>query len=242
MSEKQTEAQRLADECATGYPLEADAKKAANELRRLHAETTNQQDWYVEWKKWEEKAKEISKQRDDLQQAGQHALEALETMCRQMGATAQAYDAIAALRQATESDHIEQDRHMVRQAEPAEPHQIDPVASPTAGMNLWGRILHVGGRENANGYIEFGSVMAVGALIKQVLRDTSQQLVRQPLTVDQLMDVTASVGIPYGNLQVPIVGIAGVPTNEPDSIWINNSLVKVNWKNVDGDIVLFTYS
>lgn len=54
--------------------------------------------------------------------------------------------------------------------------------------------------------------------------------------------VTASVGIPYGNLQVPIVGIAGVPTNEPDSIWINNSLVKVNWKNIDGDIVLFTYS
>lgn len=54
--------------------------------------------------------------------------------------------------------------------------------------------------------------------------------------------VTASVGIPYGNLQVPIVGIAGVPANEPDSIWINNSLVKVNWKNVDGDIVLFTYS
>jgi len=54
--------------------------------------------------------------------------------------------------------------------------------------------------------------------------------------------VTASVGIPYGNLQIPIVGVAGVPSNEPDSIWINNSLVKVNWKNVNGDIVLFTYS
>ena len=54
--------------------------------------------------------------------------------------------------------------------------------------------------------------------------------------------VTAKVGIPYGNLQVPIVGIPGVPVNEPDSIWINNFSVKVNWKNVDGDIVLFTYS
>jgi len=51
--------------------------------------------------------------------------------------------------------------------------------------------------------------------------------------------VTASAGIPYGNLQVPIIGISGVPANEPDSVWINNSLVKVNWKNINGDIVLF---
>lgn len=43
--------------------------------------------------------------------------------------------------------------------------------SPTAGMNLGERIAHVGGRTNAAGYIEFGSVMAVDALIKQVLRD-----------------------------------------------------------------------
>ncbi|WP_257834991.1 hypothetical protein [Burkholderia glumae] len=43
--------------------------------------------------------------------------------------------------------------------------------SPTAGMNLGERIKHVGGRENAAGYIEFGSVAAVGALIKQVIRD-----------------------------------------------------------------------
>ena len=38
MSTQQPEALRLADECGTGYPLEEDAKKAAAELRRLHAE------------------------------------------------------------------------------------------------------------------------------------------------------------------------------------------------------------
>lgn len=46
-----------------------------------------------------------------------------------------------------------------------------PEPSPTAGMNLGQRILHVGGRENAAGYIEFGSVAAVRALVGQVLRD-----------------------------------------------------------------------
>jgi len=45
------------------------------------------------------------------------------------------------------------------------------VASATTGMNLGERIKHVGGRENAQGYIEFGSVMAVKALIDHVLRD-----------------------------------------------------------------------
>ena len=43
--------------------------------------------------------------------------------------------------------------------------------SPTKGMNLGERIAHVGVRENAAGYIEFGSVMAVKALIDHVLRD-----------------------------------------------------------------------
>ena len=43
--------------------------------------------------------------------------------------------------------------------------------SPTQGMNLGERIAHVGGRTNDQGYIEFGSVMAVDALIQQVLRD-----------------------------------------------------------------------
>jgi hypothetical protein len=47
---------------------------------------------------------------------------------------------------------------------PAEP-------SPTSGMSLAQRILHVGGRNNAAGYVEFGSTQAVDALVRQVLRD-----------------------------------------------------------------------
>lgn len=43
--------------------------------------------------------------------------------------------------------------------------------SPTAGMTLERRILHVGGRNNKEGYVEFGSVEAVAALVRQVLRD-----------------------------------------------------------------------
>lgn len=44
-------------------------------------------------------------------------------------------------------------------------------ASPTAGMTIAQRILHVGGRNNAAGYVEFGSIQAVEALVRQVLRD-----------------------------------------------------------------------
>lgn len=43
--------------------------------------------------------------------------------------------------------------------------------SRTHGMNLGERIAHVGGRTNADGYIEFGSVMAVSALIQHFVRD-----------------------------------------------------------------------
>ena len=49
--------------------------------------------------------------------------------------------------------------------------KTDESASPTAGMNLAQRIIHVGGRNNAAGYVEFGSIQAVEALVKQVLRD-----------------------------------------------------------------------
>lgn len=51
------------------------------------------------------------------------------------------------------------------------PVQEPASASPTAGMNIAQRILHVGGRNNAAGYIEFGSIQAVEALVRQVLRD-----------------------------------------------------------------------
>lgn len=54
--------------------------------------------------------------------------------------------------------------HEALTAAPAKP-------SPTAGMNIAQRILHVGGRNNAAGYVEFGSTQAVEALVRQVLRD-----------------------------------------------------------------------
>jgi hypothetical protein len=44
-------------------------------------------------------------------------------------------------------------------------------SSLTSGMNIAQRILHVGGRNNAAGYIEFGSIHAVDALVQHVLRD-----------------------------------------------------------------------
>lgn len=47
----------------------------------------------------------------------------------------------------------------------------EAVPSQTAGMDIAQRILHVGGRDNAAGYVEFGSIQAVEALVRQVLRD-----------------------------------------------------------------------
>jgi len=47
--------------------------------------------------------------------------------------------------------------------------------SPTTGMNIAQRILHVGGRNNAAGYVEFGSIQAVEALVRHVLRDLPVQ-------------------------------------------------------------------
>lgn len=49
--------------------------------------------------------------------------------------------------------------------------------SPTAGMTLAQRILHVGGRNNAAGYVEFGSTQAVDALVRQVLREDRKSVV-----------------------------------------------------------------
>lgn len=56
-------------------------------------------------------------------------------------------------------------------------------ASPTTGMNIAQRILHVGGRNNAAGYVEFGSIKAVEALVRQVLRDLPAA--PQPLPASQ---------------------------------------------------------
>lgn len=50
---------------------------------------------------------------------------------------------------------------------------VEPT-SPTADMNIAQRILHVGGRNNEAGYVEFGSIQAVEALVHQVIRDLPQ--------------------------------------------------------------------
>jgi hypothetical protein len=72
--------------------------------------------------------------------------------------------------------------------------------SPTAGMNIAQRILHVGGRNNAAGYVEFGSIQAVQALVSQVLRDlpaAPAAPVAAPLTDEltgKLMRIHAALG------------------------------------------------
>lgn len=168
MSDKQTEAQRLAELLEASGILEA-----ADELRRLDA---------------------VEKQCDQLLQAAQHALWALEHV--------EAVYRLNVVKDGEPSSTLENlqvNITSLRQAiavaqqtsNPVGSHQIEPAASPTAGMNLCERILHVGGRESANGYIEFGSVMAVGALIKQVLRDTRPLPAQQPLSsarIDELIE------------------------------------------------------
>ena len=68
-------------------------------------------------------------------------------------------------------------------AEPTVPVPTKP--SPTAGMNIAQRILHVGGRNNAAGYVEFGSIQAVEALVRQVLRDQPAREAAQTVPVDE---------------------------------------------------------
>ena len=92
-----------------------------------------------------------------------------------------------------------------------------PVAqpSPTAGMNIAQRILHVGGRNNAAGYIEFGSIQAVEALVRQVLRDLPADPATAPVLTpaqqhaDELLAVLRRVdefirnGIEFGFIRMP---------------------------------------
>jgi hypothetical protein len=52
--------------------------------------------------------------------------------------------------------------------------------SPTFGMNLGQRIAHVGGRVTESLTVEFGSAMAVNALIHHVLRDVPQPQLSGP--------------------------------------------------------------
>lgn len=66
--------------------------------------------------------------------------------------------------------------------------QTDVEPSPTASMNIAQRILHVGGRNNAAGYVEFGSIQAVDALVRQVLRDLPAAA-RGPMTTSQAWEI-----------------------------------------------------
>lgn len=65
--------------------------------------------------------------------------------------------------------------------------QDEREPSSTAGMNIAQRILHIGGRNNAAGYVEFGSIQAVEALVRQVLRDLPQH--REPMTDAEIADL-----------------------------------------------------
>ena len=68
----------------------------------------------------------------------------------------------------------EAQKYLERRAQPAARMEIESLKtqpSPTAGMSIAQRILRVGGRNNAAGYVEFGSTQAVEALVRQVLRD-----------------------------------------------------------------------
>jgi hypothetical protein len=71
---------------------------------------------------------------------------------------------------------------IISQGAATSPAQPAPEQEPstTSGMNMARRILHVGGRNNAAGCVEFGSIQAVEALVRHVLRDLSTS---QPASV-----------------------------------------------------------
>lgn len=61
------DALKLADLCnKDGYMTNIERSQIEEELRRLHAETTNQKDWLVECRKWEEEAKRLTLENEAL--------------------------------------------------------------------------------------------------------------------------------------------------------------------------------
>jgi hypothetical protein len=78
----------------------------------------------------------------------------------------------------------------------------EKTISPTANMTIEERILHVGGRNNAEGYVEFGSVHAVIALIRQVLRDNPDQR--------SLMQNKTTVIKPLANIAITLERVAAM--------------------------------
>ena len=167
MSEKQSEAQRLADALEQGtYLLSVERDATAAELRRLDAENeklreengvlqyalTAYKDMELHLHAEQDRAENleaqleaVEKQRDQMQQAGQQALNALQVLCdeygRQMTAMnhktprrakwTAALSAISALSQALEADHVEYDLNMVQQAEP-----VDQLMDVTASAGI----------------------------------------------------------------------------------------------------------
>ncbi|MDI9680433.1 DUF551 domain-containing protein [Burkholderia cenocepacia] len=87
-----------------------------------------------------------------------------------------------------------------------------------SGMTLAERIAHVGGRITEGGYVEFGSAMAVDALIQHVLRDARASA-----------NETGAEGATDSN------GLISRPDLESDPLWqwrciANEAEVVVNWK------------
>ncbi len=60
-------------------------------------------------------------------------------------------------------------------------------STATTGMTLAERILHVGGRVTEAGCVEFGSAMAVDALIQHALRDLAPAQAAEPVVIYQIL-------------------------------------------------------
>ena len=76
--------------------------------------------------------------------------------------------------------------------EPVAPTVVPDKPSQTFGMSMAQRILHVGGRNNSAGYVEFGGVQAVEALVRQALRDAKLNYARAA-TAQAVPDADAAI-------------------------------------------------
>lgn len=74
---------------------------------------------------------------------------------------------------------------------------------PTVGMNIAQRILHVGGRNNAAGYVEFGSIQAVEALVRQLLRDLQLTHVAQGDAVAAALSICDARAAGWDQAEIP---------------------------------------
>ena len=74
---KTIEALRLADQLESEWGDDCELEAAAAELRRLHAENTNQQDWLVEWRKCEVETRRLHALNQRLAESNVELLKAL---------------------------------------------------------------------------------------------------------------------------------------------------------------------